>query len=884
MANGASDPAGSLNETNKAALDLKKSLEQILDTQGDYNNLIKSAIKNLKQTETSYEKIEARLASLNKGSINVRQVNQDLFRLKQKEYIEQKRLLELQHEYGDTAKNTLKTVKERVEADINGYKELNKYVAENQRINVDEIDIHKEILYYLEREGNLQAIKLYSQEKQIGFQKERTEQAKNQLAIEQQASKQMGLSGNLVSSLSKKLGLGEVIYEKMVARAKDLVQENGKATSGLNVAKTGIKAIVEELKNSYKSASFGTKVMSVFSGAIIVIRGALKLASIAGNALGSAMTKVGSTIKGLSPVSSDFMSNLVGPINGMIEKIPVVGGLLSGLIGFWASILDLVIGVEDYIVKSGRQIGLNASQAIKFNDQLAEAGKNSGKIYANSKALFDSQLELTKATELNNIASQKNLETNIELAKFAGLELETRSKIYEASVITGTSMESIAKSIVGQVANLRRTTGIAFNYQSILKEAASQSGRLGLMFAKYPSQLAKSLISVKALGLEMKQLESIGDSMLDFESSISKEFEAQLLLGRDINLNKAREAFLNNDLVTAAAEITKYTGDANGFLKLNRIQQQSLADLMGMTVDGMSDFLKKQEMYIKTGATNQQQLIKQVELSRANTAEKEKMIKLLGEENYQSLVNLSVQEKLMSAFDKIKQSLVDFLTKSNILEKIQYYADWLTKPENIESAVNTVKGVLAKIFDFVSGLSSVILDLIAEVGTWVIIGDDKKEKAFVDRVQALNRGQQDINQKIQDNFAASMIMKSESKKSLSEDKEEDGSPAFRKAMSSPNTKSVKDAVIFPNSNTVINKDPLDYTIFTKNPSNLSAPQINQEAIEKIVKAISNRPVIVNTNTNLNLDGQVAAKSNYTNMKNNPLLGFDRTFGQMSLNT
>jgi hypothetical protein len=38
----------------------------------------------------------------------------------------------------------------------------------------------------------------------------------------------------------------------------------------------------------------------------------------------------------------------------------------------------------------------------------------------------------------------------------------------------------------------------------------------------------------------------LADSFLDFESSISKEFEAQVLLGREINLTKARQAFLDN--------------------------------------------------------------------------------------------------------------------------------------------------------------------------------------------------------------------------------------------------------------------------------------------------------------------------------------------------
>ena len=335
----------SLNDTNKAAQDLKKSLEQILESQGDYNNLLKSALKNLRQTETAYEKIEARLASLSKGSINIKQVGQDLYRLKQKEYIEQKRLTELQYEQADATKNALKLAKERVERDIQGYEDLNKLAGENEKIDINKIDIHKEILHYLEIEGNLEAVKLYSQERQLEISKQRTNQGKEQLKTEQMVSQQMGVSGNLVASLAKKLGLGEQVYEQMVDHSRKLVQENGKVTSGFGVAKTGVKGIAEGLSNSWKSASFAGKAMMGFGAAAGVVGAALKVAAMAGNALGSAMSKTGSIIKGLSPVSSNFVSGLLGPINGMIEKIPIVGGLLSGVVSFWASILDLIIGV-----------------------------------------------------------------------------------------------------------------------------------------------------------------------------------------------------------------------------------------------------------------------------------------------------------------------------------------------------------------------------------------------------------------------------------------------------------------------------------------------------------------------------------------------------------
>ena len=50
--------------------------------------------------------------------------------------------------------------------------------------------------------------------------------------------------------------------------------------------------------------------------------------------------------------------------------------------------------------------------------------------------------------------------------------------------------------------------------------------------------------------MEMSQLDGIASSLMDFESSIKNELEAELLLGKNLNLEKARQAALNNDLST----------------------------------------------------------------------------------------------------------------------------------------------------------------------------------------------------------------------------------------------------------------------------------------------------------------------------------------------
>ena len=70
-------------------------------------------------------------------------------------------------------------------------------------------------------------------------------------------------------------------------------------------------------------------------------------------------------------------------------------------------------------------------------------------------------------------------------------------------------------------------------------------------------EIGKAVSVAKSLGLELGKVDGIASSLLDFESSIEKELEAELLLGKNLNLEKARTAALNNDLATVAEEIAR---------------------------------------------------------------------------------------------------------------------------------------------------------------------------------------------------------------------------------------------------------------------------------------------------------------------------------------
>ena len=413
----------------------------------------------------------------------------------------------------------------------------------------------------------------------------------------------------------------------------------GLMAAGLEKLKTTVKAVGSEIKNQLSKP---------FAEAANLVNGGLGIG-------GGAVSGAGAT-------------SILGGLSNIANTIPFIGSLLGGLITGFKAVLDTVLGIDSANTRFAKSLGISKKDAVDLKKTYIDIANASGSIVVNQTRLMESQVELSQQLGVSNNLSSDILATNIELKEVLGLEVEARKSIAQSAIITGRNEKEITKSVLGQVALFKGLTGIGFNFKDILGEAAKQTGVMGLQFAKYPEKLTKALLSVKSLGMSLKQVDDIAGGLVDFESSISKEFEAQVLLGRNINLTKAREAALNNDLATVSSEITKNVGDAGSFLKLNRIQQDAIAQAVGMTRDSLADTLKQQEAFTKLGAKDLKQANEKIQVLQAQGKTQAEISKMLGEDAYNYITQTSTAERLTEVMNKIKLVFVEFVEKSGLIE------------------------------------------------------------------------------------------------------------------------------------------------------------------------------------------------------------------------
>jgi hypothetical protein len=143
-----------------------------------------------------------------------------------------------------------------------------------------------------------------------------------------------------------------------------------------------------------------------------------------------------------------------------------------------------------------------------------------------------------------------------------------------------------------------------------------------------------------------------------------------------------------------------------------------------MSRDQMGEMLKRQEMLSKLGAKDTDNAQKQLQLGLQRYKTQEALAAAVGEEAYQSLVNASAQEKIGAFMEKIKQSIADFVEKSGIIEKLEGFFDYLSKPENVRAVIIKIRDIFAQVVDIVATIASGVVGVLDFFGA---ISDEKAD-------------------------------------------------------------------------------------------------------------------------------------------------------------
>jgi len=162
----------------------------------------------------------------------------------------------------------------------------------------------------------------------------------------------------------------------------------------------------------------------------------------------------------------------------------------------------------------------------------------------------------------------------------------------EMSMMAGESMATSAETLEF-TKNLAKASGVAPG--KLTKEMAANTKDMALFSKEGSKGFAKAAMELHKMNVSMDAAASAANSLLDYETSIEAQMEASALLGREINLDKARELALNHDSAGAMKELVNQAGGLANFQAMNVLEQQKLAAAIGLQPAELQKAMEAQE-------------------------------------------------------------------------------------------------------------------------------------------------------------------------------------------------------------------------------------------------------------------------------------------------
>ena len=185
---------------------------------------------------------------------------------------------------------------------------------------------------------------------------------------------------------------------------------------------------------------------------------------------------------------------------------------------------------------------------------------------------------------LENVTASNaaNVEMMAQNLGVAGTEIVKFNKVM--TDLTGMTFDQ-ATATAQAAANLAKQENVATG--KVLSDISSNAADFA-RFSKDGAQgLAQAAVEAAKVGSSLSEIVKAADSLLNFEDSITKQFEAQVLTGKQINTERARQLALDGDIAGLTTEIQSIVGSVGDIQSLNVIQRKSVADAIGISVQDL---------------------------------------------------------------------------------------------------------------------------------------------------------------------------------------------------------------------------------------------------------------------------------------------------------
>ena len=389
-------------------------------------------------------------------------------------------------------------------------------------------------------------------------------------------------------------------------------------------------------------------------GPLLKTNEALDAAKEKAKAGGNAFQSMGA---GLGSMGKSILSSLKDPL-------AVIGLMVAAFKG----LLELGFKFDKQVTSLQKTLYLSKIEAEGMHENFIFMQRSQTQLVDGYQTVLSTLQNQTDAANQLGTAfgavsrvTNKEIQNQIKLTKQLGLSIEEANNLYVLARQNNMTQDDITKEVTSQVNSFKKQSGALLDSKKILQDVSKITGQLRLQYGNNVKQLVAATVQANKLGFSLEQTKKIAEQLLNFEESIENELSAELLIGRDLNLEQARLLALNGKSAEATALIAENMGGSAGFASMNVIQQEALAKALGMSADELANSMMYQENLSRLSIDDKKRLedklayyrsigdiekVQQLERAAANSSNLDA-----------ALAAVDAETKFQAAVESIKESI-----------------------------------------------------------------------------------------------------------------------------------------------------------------------------------------------------------------------------------
>jgi hypothetical protein len=322
------------------------------------------------------------------------------------------------------------------------------------------------------------------------------------------------------------------------------------------------------------------------------------------------------------------------------------------IIGAAKKLYEMMGEVNAQTREFSTQTGLSFQQSEKLVKSSMALATSRDNIMSTQQEILAVQGAVVQQFGIADAVSQKTVQSLSNMSKVLGISEQNAAGVQQVLMQNAGASEDAALGIQQMGAGLAEAYGVPIN--DAMQDLADSGEEVAKYFAGMPKEAMKTAVQLKAMGLNMKTAAKMADGLLDIETSIKAETKAQIMLGKSINLDKARQLAAQGRIAEAAAAATKEIGTAAEFAKMDQFQKKAAAEAAGLTLEELSKTYAMQEKIANMSEEQKAQVEKY--------GDKLGDVSQLNEDEIKAKVTaLQGQEAMAASMDNMKTALTEIL-------------------------------------------------------------------------------------------------------------------------------------------------------------------------------------------------------------------------------